>query len=426
MKSLSLKQDKQDRFLIVYYLLLLAAFFFLMRPNSELSMPVRIGMMALCFVPVFLRIEMLPFTVLCFHTISSLSFTPVLPSTILYYVLIVLVFYVFYRNKTRFFLKAVLVLTYFLLLSLFHYDYRDFISWVFIVILLADMLQDKTDLQHLFYAFLVISAFLSLLFLANRGEFVIQYGDHTSDLERSSWINSNMYSAAIGAGAVLCVAYLTDFLNQSKTFFLTMACVITLVLSFVVISLNASRGAFIAFVVPSALMLLMSKSKLWIKLLFVAIGIFVVVWMFKNNTFELLMARVDEDTFETGGGRTEIWHNKLSQFFSETNPIKLFFGLGLSNCNSLGGHISTHNDFVTSFIAFGFVGLILFVSTVFILPIRLVRKENKLKIIIPMLYLLIECCVLEPFFRGYVFVIMFYVFVMKYAKIMENTSNVPS
>ena len=416
---------KQNKFLIAYYIILLGAFFFLMRPNAGIPMSIRIGMMALCFIPVFFRMEILPFVVLCFHTISSLSFTQVLPSTISYFVLIVLVLYVFYRQKTRYVFNALLVLGYFLLMSLIHYDFRDFISWLFIVILLSDMVKDEEDLQYLFYAFLVISAFLSLLFLVHRGEFMIQYGNHDSDLERSSWINSNMFSAAIGAGAVLCVAYFTNCINLFRTVFLNVACTITLVLSFIVIILTASRGAFFAFVVPSALMLFMSKSKLWIKLVIVAVLLFVVVLMIRNNTFELLLARMDENTFETGGGRTEIWQNKLTLFFDKANPLRILFGIGLSACNKLGGTISTHNDFVTVLIAYGLLGLILFGYFVYVYPIKMASKKNKLNVIFLLLYVFIECCVLEPFFRGYIFVAMFYVFVLKYAQIMNQINNVP-
>lgn len=420
MKTLSVSKD---RLYIIYYMALLVLMFFLMKPNVDISMSIRIGLFGLTFLPVVFRIDLLPFVFLCFYGISSSSFSAVLPSSVEYYLVLVLVFYFLYKKKSRFVGGALILFAYFFICSLFHLDLTNIISWWLVSILLADMISSKKDLQMIFYAFLIISLFLSILYLIYREEFLVQYGSTSLDVEYSGWINPNVFGATIGVGGVLAMSYLMNFLKFEKNKFFTILSIVVLLLSFIVLVLNSSRGSLLAFALPVVIMLFISKLNLWIKTitLFVVMG-FVLLLLLHSNVFDLLFVRLNEDSFATGGNRTIIWENKLNLFFNQSNIFELFFGVGKSATTELGGYISTHNDIITSLIGFGVIGLILFVYYVILYPIKVASKDARALIILFSIYIVIECCVLEPVFRAIPFFMMFYFFVLKYAIIEKNST----
>lgn len=410
---------------IFYYLLLLLLFFFAMRPNAEYSIIIRLLFLASTFLPAFFKLEVLPFVFLCFYGISSTSFCVILPTQSFYYLIIIGIGYLLYKHKSIFCAKSLLVWGYFLFFSLLKLDFNDIFTWLFIAILLGDMIKDKKDMQMLLYAFIFISLFLSLLFIVHREEFLTQYGSHTLELEHAGWVNPNTFGAIIAAGGILSMSYVTNFLKFKKNVFLSIVCIITVILSFFVIVLNSSRGALFAFIIPAFVMVLFSNLKLSIKILFIIFSSILIVLMLDGGTFDLLFYRLQDETFSTGGSRAIIWEAKMQYFFREANLLELFFGIGLPETLKIGTTkmFSTHNDFVTSLIAFGVIGFCLFVYFV-TYPIIKANKKNKFFICMLSLYLLVEMCVLEPFFRAKIVVIMFYIFVLKYSLLNLNTDTI--
>ena len=77
--------------------------------------------------------------------------------------------------------------------------------------------------------------------------------------------------------------------------------------------------------------------------------------------------------------------------------------------------ISTHNDILTAFIGFGLVGLILYLYYIIVLPIKNALGRNKITVILMLVYFVIECCMMEPFFRGNIIVVLVNFYIMKYA-----------
>lgn len=409
---------------VYYYIVLIVATFFFMRPGQDLSTLMRLLLMAFYFIPTFLNLKLFPFVFVTFCSISRNSFAAILPTTSFYIVIVVLIAYSLYREKSAFIGKAYLLFFYYLSCSLIYIDYtQDFLLWVPMAILVADMIKTKEDLNNIFYSFLTISLFLSVLFVLNQAEFAQQYGSASLGLETGNWINSNEFGAVIAAGGVLAVGYLTKSLNLENNIWTFLLCGITLAFSFFVLVLNASRGAIFAFSSASAIMLLSSKSKFYLKIvLLIAMGGFI-IWMIQNQVFELLSYRMQEDTFDTGGDRTRIWQVKLSLFFDDTNPLHLMFGLSRKGCIELGELISTHNDYVTSLVGFGIIGFIIYTLTILLHPIRLSDRTNRLPILAFMAYFFIESSVVEPFFRGNIVVIMFYFFIIKYAQLVKQESR---
>lgn len=409
-----------SRVIIVYYLLVGIFMFMLMRPGADVSGTLRIVIFGLVLLPAVFRTEFFPFALLCFQGISDNSFTPVLPTNFVYYLAIALAFYACYKEKSMFFVFAIIFYIYYLLCCLFHYDFQEYLSWVLVAIIICDYVKDESDIEKLFYAFLILSIFLCMLYLFHRSEFLMAYGKSVAQLERSFWINPNTFGATIAAGAVLAVAYLTNILKINKSIPLITLSAIVASLSIVVLALNASRGAFLAFTIPSMIMILLSKMKTVYKVLFVGVVVFVVYWLYvSTDVFELLMNRMEDETTGSAGNRTVIWKEKLEAFWWDQNVFHHIFGIGWTACTELRNKLSTHNDFLTAFIGYGLIGLMLFI-TIIVFPIIRAKKETRLSVSIIMLYLLVECSMLEPFFRGKFVVIMFYFFMLKYVMIYDN------
>jgi len=418
-----------DRVYILYYLLIGVGMFVLMKPNVEIAQWIRIAFLGLVLAPVCFKIESLPFAILCFYGISSSSFVAVLPTSPIYYTIAVFGFYVVYRKKSKDLVYALFFYSYFALCCVVYRDMQEYLQWWIIAVILIDFVKNKTDVENLVYAFLIVSIFLSLLYLVHRDSFAEAYtyfGETEEGLERSSWINGNLFGAVIAAGGTLAVAYLTETLQMTKKRTLFIISGITAALSLVALILNASRGAFFAFTIPAAIMLFMSKIKAIYKVLLFAITIYGIFWLYTTtDVFDLLISRIEEESFDTGGDRTSIWKEKLESFLWDSNYWHYVFGMGRKSCSELRNQMSTHNDFLTAFIGYGGMGLVLFVVIVF-LPVIKAKKGMRLPVFILLLYFIIECSVLEPVFRGYLVIIMYYFFVLKYALLFDVVQETDS
>lgn len=417
---------KKTKYILIYYFVLLLVTFLIMRPNEDLSISTRLGLMALYFIPSFYDLKLFPFVFVTFCGISRNSFSPILPTSLIYIVIPVIIAYVLYHKKSSVFGQSLLIYLYFAVIAVFYYDVdQEYLVWIPMAIVVSDMITTKKDLQMIFFAFISITVFLAFLYILHQSVFSRVYRSESLGLETVGWENSNGFGGVIAAGGVLAVGYLTNILKFSRNIKTTILCGITLAASFYVLTLNASRGSFFAFSIASAFMLLFSKSKTYLKVILLALMALFVVWMMNNNVFELLNYRMQEDTFDTGGDRTRILQIKLSAFFMDTNPLHLLFGIGRKNCIELAELISTHNDFLTALIGFGLVGFVIYVYITIIYPIRLaLRYKNFVPVSCLLLYFIFEGCVLEPVFRGYIVIIMFCFFILKYAVLMKDQGNV--
>jgi hypothetical protein len=324
--------------------------------------------------------------------------------------------YINYRRRSGFFLNAFGIYFVFLLFSVVHGDVPVFLTWGLIAVILADFVKSKTDIGNLMMAFMIASTILSLLFLIYQGQFTVDYGSGDDKLERAYWINANRFGAVIAAGGVMAAAYLTGLIQTVRRRLLTVLSVATVVLAVPTLILNASRGAAIAFVVPSLLMFALSKKKYTTKLAILATVVFLLYFLYVNTSlFELLIMRMNEGDLDTANGRTNIWMAKLGEFV-ELDAASQFVGIGRSACVRLAGFWSTHNDFLTALIGYGYFGLVLF-SLLIAFPFIKAPRRSKKAVLILTIYIVIECCVLEPIFRGYLFFLMFYIFTIRYALI---------
>lgn len=430
-KLFSFIHDKSQR-LILYYVVVAAIMFYFMRPGISVSMPKRIVMLGLIIAPIITNVRLLPTVFLLFIGADKASFVHVLPVTDWYYLVIVLAFYALYRKKSFLLLKELAIFSYFYVSAIYLNDVRECFIWMGVGIVLCDMIKNKKDLQLLFHGFLLMTIFLGILFLLYHNDFnhqeilVSQNGETEEVLERTGWANFNVFGSFMAAGGVLAVSYITGVLKFRNSNFSMVISVTTAVVVIVVLALNASRGAAVAFIVPSLFLFLVSNSKLYVKLLFLFVVVMLFYWLYTHNMFDVLSARMENDTVNTAGGRTDIWRAKLYQFFYTLTPRERLFGIGQNGCLTLAIYFSTHNDYLTALIAYGFIGFGLFTYFVLVHPLLKGGKKKILPIIGLLLYLVIEGIMVEPFFRGYFVEIMFYFFVLKYALLddIENESSI--
>ena len=79
-------QKRNLRF--VYYIVLIVLSFMLMTPGVMLPSILRIVLLILIFSPVVCNIDEFPFVFVTFYGISSVSFSPILPTSEIYYITI--------------------------------------------------------------------------------------------------------------------------------------------------------------------------------------------------------------------------------------------------------------------------------------------------------------------------------------------------
>lgn len=410
--------------LFIYYGFLLLVAFFLMDPSREqISLSIRFAYMLFCFAPVVVRPSLLPPTLVLFCGLSKYSFISVMPETDNIYLLITLAVVLYKQGVPYHSLRYFYFYGFFVIVSLLYQDYDEkFIQWGGMAILAASLISDKDDLQTCWLSFVVLSLFLSALFLTHMGKFMAEYGRQAEDLTRSNWINPNTFGSLISCGALMCVLYLMDHLSFERTRFLNVLCSVSLALCFITLVFNASRGAFFSFTISSVIAILLSKERVGTKISFVVVIILFVGWMFYNNVFDLLLYRMQNDNFETGGARTTIWAMKLDLFSHVESYHQYLFGIGREACSNLGRFISTHNDFITALIGYGIIGLLLF-SYIIVYPLLKVNRQNFIVVFSTIILIIVECNVLEPFFRGNIVIIMLYFFVLNYALQIGNLVN---
>ncbi|WP_448789139.1 O-antigen ligase family protein [Bacteroides graminisolvens] len=391
----------------------------MMQPNLEYPAAVRFLYMAIIYVPLFKNQYCVPIIITSFYWISFCSFTALIPFSIIYTLIIVYALYLSHRMTAKISPIIIFSFFYYFFISLIYWDFDETaVLWAGIIItmLLSSFISTERDLILLSYAFVIVSFAISTVFLIHYQEFMQSYIRGVHEMERSGWMNPNMTGATIGCGMVFTLDNLLS--KQPKSKWLSVFLIFTLGISMLAIILNASRGSLAAVLCGCGILLFVKREvKKIYKIIIIIIIIGLIYYANQLGYFDLLLFRsMEEGSSETGGGRLPIWELKIN-VFEEKGFFSTFFGVGQLDCISIGKHIRTHNDFVTAFISYGWVGLILFVIVLFY-PIFYKFSFKKLAGLLPFFaFLLIECNVLEPLFRGYFLFIVLFMYIFKYSKL---------
>lgn len=413
----------------LYYLVLLIVLISWTNVTREAPPIVaRVIYTVLFFIPFIKNNWLMPFAVTLFWSIRTQSVAPFgyLPTESYLYlfgVLGVLIVRAF-RNqdeiKNRLSPSAFYLVVYIFVMDTI---YHDFFSKYMLMILLGALLYNqikKADAFNLLaISFVVFSFVQSTYYFVFREDFSQKFVSSIAGLERSTWVDPNYLGIILGMGIIISLSYLLGYFRVKLNNYYKIFFIITILLTFLTITLQASRGAMLALSLPVILLILFSKLKPIYK---IGVSVFVtafLVFLFNNNYFELLIARVETDD-GTGGGRIDIWLNRLANFKNE-DPLAMIFGLGREYGLKLGGgrFQGSHNEFISTLVVYGIVGLLILLYLLWY-PLKIVVKQNRILVVIFITYLSLCFMTLEPItWANYISIIMFYCLTLSIAKNKE-------
>jgi len=366
--------------------------------------------------------------VICFYALCSYRFVySYLPSELYIYALFILLAIILNTREQITINIDKYTLFFILLLLTFTIDFwysgriENITYSIFICLLFSWCISsDETEnIQYFSLPFLVITLVLSITFILFGHNFM-NSSNASDGLVRMGWTDPNYFSCVVGMGTLLTVMQL---LRKKESFIYTLFLLVTFILSMITIVLSASRGAILAISLSSVIFIFISKIKLSHKLIVIAFLCGIIVFMYTNQYFDLLIDRIKNDD-GTGSGRTEIWLTKIDAFTSEKNPLKLLFGFGYQGGYNLGYRWPQgfHNDFLAFLVNYGIAGLSLFI-TALIIPVKRATSGARPTIIALVLYLVLCSMTLEPFSAGRLTYFGFYFYILVVVKYYESPVN---
>lgn len=414
---------RADKFCALYYVVLAVITLLLSKLGAEYPSLVRILYFLAVLLPCLWNCKFFPLATIAFMGYSICSFVPLIPSTsLILFAGFIGVALMNYKNLRRqhgevWFLVAILY--YFVGCILSPMENDSFVKSIILIVILYLLLSKPEDLQMVAWGGVLMSLLISLLFLFNFKEFLAAYVLEEG-IERASWTNPNLFGGHIACGLILA-SWLLAYNGKILTKYSSIILIAIIIVDSIVLILNASRGAIFSSVVCVLFFLLFSGQSKKMKFLLVALSVVFIYFINTTDVLQLLTYRVTEMDILGLNDRGGIWTSKLKAF-NDMGPSEWIFGIGKGACTKLAVDISTHNDFITSLIAYGLIGCLFFLNIIF-LPVRKASKEKRGQIIGLTLFLVLECCVLEPLFRGYYVFLAFYIFIYKLATLKDSETK---
>lgn len=401
-----------NQFLYVYYGLIAIAIIATAYLEYSVSGLLSYLTVLLLFIPLLIKADYAPLIITLF-----VLFGPQLNSSFfnLHTLQLVSILYpVFYAIVFRgqIILKVntlVIVVLYFVFAHLFIGDNGSYLVSITMVLFLSSLITNQNHYTQMTYAFVVSSIICSIYCYVSLRSFSIGYVD-TQIEERVFDHNPNRIGCTIGLGVIAATMLLTNIIQGIKTKGQRNLVVSGLLLSVIALGLLGSRGALFSCIASSTLLFFLSPQKMKFKAKWFLLLLSVLSILYILGIFDYIIYRMTDEASADMSGRPEIWAMKLA-YFNQLDGISKLFGIGKDACLNIG-YISTHNDFVTALIAYGYIGAILFVFAV-LFPL-LHAKKNKIVVAAMLVFIIGECCVLEPVFRGYYNILFYYLFVFKF------------
>lgn len=259
---------------------------------------------------------------------------------------------------------------------------------------------NKRTVTYFSMAFMTITIVLSYYLITTRDIFSFGSTGYTPELDRIGWTDQNYLGMVVGMGATVAITCLMHARLYRKIF-LTY-CIISIVLCVPVMLMLGSRGALMCLLASIILQLMFTKTKRKWKFLMVVAGIVFTIYLYTNDYFDLMEARLEADD-GTGSNRFLIWDRKIKEFFTDNSFFDLIFGAGKDRGIGFGGrtgmeNIGFHNDFLGFLICYGVVGLVFFEAMLF-RPLFKCHRDTPYRVAIwgNLMYMFIGSMTLEPF-----------------------------
>lgn len=413
MKNINIKKEG-----VIYYLLLLIVLTTWTNTENLPPMSLRLAFMGAVLIPLWInKIYLLPEIFFTFVVISASSFAvSYMPVDGLYVFIVVLVSVAVIGRLKGKKLKVPLSFKILCLLSLlmdtfFSSGLVSTLNWLSIIVV-AEVLfncQDSQRLRFLAFSFAIISLVLSLEFIFVGSNFVTNVNTLAGDLERKGWTDPNYFGSIIGMGILTSlVELMTDEKLCGKLRFLYFG---TIILSLFTLFTTASRGAVVALVTSSLILLWLSPIKNAYRFGIISICLIVLFLMYEFHMLDLLILRFQSDAGDAGG-RTEIWMPRINAFFNDCSPLQWIFGLGTDESMRLGTNqfIGFHNDYLSVLVKYGFIGFFCLIGLL-LKPLICCRK-NKGIVFSGLIYIALCIFFIEPFTGGQWGCLYFYLYIL--------------
>lgn len=399
----------KDKILYIYYFVLILTLALYTNMNASPNIVIRLGYLAAMIIPLLKKVELFPAIIVCALGISKNTFAyPLMPTDIAYYIILALGFALlalYHRDFTT----RINPIFYFALIYTglndiaMQGELSQMTIMFFICILYYMCMENDIDIgcQYLPLAFILISLTISFWAIFFPEAQINSY-NKVGEVEQTGWSDPNYLSVALGTGLVVAVKDL--FKGSNKLLYTLISC-LTILGSSIALLLLASRGAILSVIVATTALFVLSKTGRWTKLIAIITAGLFIFFLYNNQYMDFVMDRFEADD-GTGAHRTEIWQSKLNNFFLLDNPLYWIFGVGQSEGIKLGEYfgqsvsgVSTHNDFISVLIYYGFIGVAIFLYVI-TYPIRICSKEERPYIIALLSYLLAFSMTIEPLARG--------------------------
>lgn len=256
--------------------------------------------------------------------------------------------------------------------------------------ILYNSIQNKKAFNLAVLSFIILTITLSIYYFVFAKEFVVAY--HGSHEERAVWVDPNYFGIVLGCGTILSSAYIYRTINVKINAIYKCIFITCIILSIMVIALQASRGTMLAVVIAISIQLLFSKTKFYIKLFLIAFTFIGVVYLFQSDYFNLLLERIEEDD-GSGSGRSRIWAKKIGDWTTDfSNLLGGGFQASLNKFTPIKK--DCHNEYISILLNYGIMGAFILLVSIYKLC-RIVK--NRIFIWSVVTYILIAFMTISPF-----------------------------
>lgn len=387
-----------NKTLYIYYLIL--HFICLSWINIDLVAPsniLRVIVTAAVFVPLIKNFWLAPsvfilFVGLRFNSVSPFGYIP--QSWFIYECIIIFIAIlhcILYKNKSLLSLSRsqLLLLLFVVLVDIINFQLHiEFYAFILLLFIFYNAIKSEKALNVSLLSFVILTITLSIYYFVFAEQFAEQFY-RTEDVSRSTWLDPNYFGILLGCGIIISSAYL--FSNTKLNQIYKILFIICCVLGYIVIILQASRGATLAVSVTVAFFVLFSGQNIYRKILFILFLLAGVVFLYNNGYFQLLEMRTLND--DTGGsGRLEIWSDKINDWIK--TPFQ-FLGCGYQSSIYNFAPLKTdcHNEIISILINYGLAGVLIMIVSVYKL---LFRPSKILFVWGGIIYILLAFATLSP------------------------------
>jgi len=365
--------------------------------------------------PVFRYPNIVPSILTIFVSIRLFSVAPYgyLPTATKYYLLFVVILFFYCKirgvklsnNTIKGFIPLFTCVLFSNLINL-NIEY-EFIFSIILIILLSKFLISDNDIYLMEFSFILVTFCLSIYAFVFFDDFVTQ--EYASDfkIQRVIWNDANYL------GGLLTIGIVIAFYNLMHNFKLNLSTRIfyssTFIIGIITIAMLASRGAFLALVIP--VLYILYKKLNSIKNLIIVMFFIILTYYILSQTliFNALINRFLDSSVSTGSERTVIWSKSIDSFFKSDSKTLIFGGgsdFSLTLCgNALGRKISSpHNNFLQILFDYGISGFFVFITLV----ITWIKKnyKNVLSISLILLFLTLAMSLVPLMYLPFWFLIM--------------------